>query len=58
VPRHYFIKGYQTDRSRHRRQFAVPVSPSELRERQPEPSIIDLYLENEWIDALPRRFHD
>lgn len=58
VPRHCFLKGHQTDPLRCRRPVAIPVSESELREVQSRSSVMDLDGENNWIGALPGRFHD
>ena len=58
VPGQCFVKGYQISLLGRRRPIAIPVSTSELRELQPESSVIDLDFENKWIDALPGRFHD
>lgn len=56
VPRHCFIKGWQTDALNRRTAIAVPVPTYRLRELDPELDILDFDPECEWVGGLPGRF--
>jgi len=56
IPRHCFIKGYQTDVLGRTTAIGVPVSVHTLRSYEPESDILDLDPDCEWVGSLPEHF--
>ncbi|KAK1915393.1 hypothetical protein P3342_003203 [Pyrenophora teres f. teres] len=56
IPRHCFIKGYQTDALGRTTAVGVPVSVHTLRTYEPESDILDLDPDCEWVGSLPEHF--
>jgi hypothetical protein len=56
VPRHCFIKGYQTDFLNRRTAIAVPVSAYALQHYEPESDILGFDPGCDWLGGLTGRF--